>query len=399
MGLMLNYDSNDYRRYTADIRELMNRSAEAVTDARALSIIEGYVLGRPKASCCSAAQNAEIVQKIFLTLRRELGILQPLADDPAITEIMVNGPDHIFVERNGHLEETPLSFESPEELEELIRRLAAGVRREINELNPIVDARLSDGSRVNAVLGGISVDGAALTIRKFPDGRPLEMADLIGRGTISEEAAELIRKLVTSRYNLLVSGGTSSGKTTFLNVLSGLIPDEERLVVIEDSAELRLDHVRNLVRLECRNANVQGKGSVDLAHLVRNSLRMRPDRIIVGEVRGGEVVHMIQAMNTGHDGSMSTGHANSSRGMLRRLEAMFLEASDIPIEAIRQQIAQAIDIIVHMRRLPGGIRRVSEIVEIDRAEGSEILCNLLYSEDTGLTGRPLIHGEKLEVWS
>lgn len=207
-----------------------------------------------------------------------------------------------------------------------------------------------------------------------------------------------MQKLVRARYNCFVSGGTSSGKTTFLNVLSRCIPPGERLVTIEDSAELRIDQIENIVRLECRNANVQGKGAVDMARLVRNSLRMRPDRIIVGEVRGSEVVHMIQAMNTGHDGSMSTGHANSVAGMLKRLEAMFLEAADIPVEAIRSQIAEGIDIIVHMNRLRDGSRRVSEIAELDCVKDGVIRTNLLYRYDTGLTGNSLIHREKLEVW-
>jgi len=395
---MEGYSNTEIREYTVKIREEMNRQEETMTDERALALIEDFVFRRPKAGSCTSQQNNALIRRLYLTLREELSILQPLADDPAVTEIMVNGTDCIFVEKNGRLQRTDMTFDSITDLEELIRRIAAGVHREINELNPIVDARLSDGSRVNAVMGGIALDGPSLTIRKFPESRPLDMSDLVASGSIRAEAAELMQKLVRARYNCFVSGGTSSGKTTFLNVLSRCIPPGERLVTIEDSAELRIDQIENIVRLECRNANVQGKGAVDMARLVRNSLRMRPDRIIVGEVRGSEVVHMIQAMNTGHDGSMSTGHANSVAGMLKRLEAMFLEAADIPVEAIRSQIAEGIDIIVHMNRLRDGSRRISEIAELDCVKDGVIRTNLLYRYDTGLTGNSLIHREKLEVW-
>lgn len=398
MEAMAEYDFRDIRSFTAQIREQMNRHPGEMTDEAALALIEQFVFHQPKAASCTIRQNRDLIHRLYLSLREELSILQPLADDPAVTEIMVNGTERIFVERGGKLERTDLFFDSAEELEELIRRIAAGVHREINEMNPIVDARLSDGSRVNAVLGSIALDGAALTIRKFTRNRPLSMADLIASGSITREAADLMQRLVRARYNCFVSGGTSSGKTTFLNVLSRCIPPDERLVVIEDSAELRIDQIDNIVRMECRNANVQGKGAVDMAMLVRNSLRMRPDRIIVGEVRGSEVVHMIQAMNTGHDGSMSTGHANSVAGMLKRLEAMFLEAADIPVDAIRSQIAEGIDIVVHMSRLRDGSRRVSEIAELDAVRDGVIRTNVLYRHDTGLTGNALIHTEKLEVW-
>lgn len=386
--------------YLPKIREEMNRQADQLNDDRALALIEGFVFRQPEADSRTAAANGALIRRLFLMLRAELSILQPLAEDPAVTEIMVNGPRRIFAERNGRLERTELAFGSADELEELIRRIAAGVHREINELHPIVDARLTDGSRVNAVLGSIALDGPALTIRKFTSSRPLEMADLIRTGSIAPEAAELMTRLVRARYNIFVCGGTSSGKTTFLNVLSRCIPAEERLVVIEDSAELRIDQIDNLVRLECRSANVQGKGAVDMSLLVRNSLRMRPDRIIVGEVRGSEVVHMIQAMNTGHDGSMSTGHANSVEGMLKRLEAMFLEAVDIPVEAIRSQIAEGIDIIVHLSRLRDGSRRVTQISELDRVADGRIVTNLLYHHERGIVSDPgLIHRDKLQTWA
>ena len=381
------------------VRQIMNEQPEGLTDERAFRLIENYVFHHPRAACRTWQENGALVQKLFLILRRELGILQPLADDSSVSEIMVNGTDRVFVERDGCLEETDLAFDSAAELEELIRRIASRVHREINELNPIVDARLSDGSRVNAVLSGIALGGPVLTIRKFPAGSPMRMQDLIDRGTISPEAAELLQRLVRARYNCFVSGGTSSGKTTFLNVLSRAIPPDERIIVIEDSAELKLNHIRNIVRLECRSANVQGRGGIDMSHLVRSSLRMRPDRIIVGEVRGEEVMHMIQAMNTGHDGSMSTGHANSVSGMLKRLEAMFLQASDIPVDAIRRQLAEGIDIIIHMARMRDGSRRVSEISELAEIRDGEITTNCLYRHDTGLTGSKLIHREKLEVWT
>ena len=398
LAFMTNNDYSYLQDLTARIREQMNRYPAEMNDEEALKLIEHEVFGRPEAGSRSCRENTDLIRRLYLTLRGELGILQPLAEDPAITEIMVNGPEHVFVERGGRLERTSLCFGSEEELEELIRRIASRVHREINEMHPIVDARLSDGSRVNAVLGSIALDGASLTIRKFPESRPLDMDDLIASGTISPDAAALLQKLVRCRYNCFISGGTSSGKTTFLNVLSRCIPSEERLIVIEDSAELRLDQAENLVRLECRNANVQGKGAIDMSLLVRNSLRMRPDRIIVGEVRGKEVIHMIQAMNTGHDGSMSTGHANSIAGMLRRLEAMFLEAAEIPVDAIRRQIAEGIDIFIHMSRLRDGSRKVSEIAELDGIADGEIRTNVLYRLEEGLTGQPLRHPEKLEVW-
>lgn len=268
-----------------------------------------------------------LIERLFLSLRREMDILQPYVEDKSISEIMVNGKDHIFIERNGIPERVKLTFDSTEDLEELIRRIASRVHREINELNPIVDARLSDGSRVNAIYKNIALNGPILTIRKFPE-NVMKMEDMIKSGTITKDEANFLKALVISGYNCFICGGTSSGKTTMLNVLSQFIPIHERVVVIEDSAELQIEQVENIVRLECRSANVQGKGEVDMSHLVKASLRIRPDRIVIGEVRGKEVMDMIQALNTGHDGSLSTGHANSIEGMLKRLEAMFLQAAD-----------------------------------------------------------------------
>ena len=287
-----------------------------------------------------------------------------------------------------------------EELEELIRRLAAGVHREINELNPIVDARLEDGSRVNAVYKNIALNGPILTIRKFPQ-KAIDMEAMIRMGSITYEAAEFLQKLVQAGYNCFISGGTSSGKTTFLNVLSNSIPQAERVILIEDSAELQIKQIDNLVRMECKQANSQQKGGITMEALIKTSLRMRPDRIIVGEVRGKEVMDMIQAMNTGHNGSLSTGHGNSIAGMLRRLESMFLQAADFPIDAIRGQIAEGLDIMIHLGRLADGSRKVLSIAEIEGLVGQEIKLNPLfkYSPETGLTpcGTGLIHREKLEL--
>lgn len=395
MVTMSEYTKADVGAYIRDIRLLLAESVEEMTDEKAMGIIESYVFSQERASSCSFRDNAALVERLFLSLRCEMDILQPYIDDRSISEIMVNGPDRIFVERRGKITQVPLSFDSTEDLLELIRRIAGRVHREINELNPIVDARLSDGSRVNAVYGNIALNGPILTIRKFPE-KSLTMDDLISNGTVTPEAAGVLQTLVRCRANIMVSGGTSSGKTTMLNVLAQLIPENERVIVIEDSAELQIDRIRNLVRLECRNANVSGRGQIDMTQLVRTSLRMRPDRIIVGEVRGGEVFDMINAMNTGHAGSMSTGHANSISGMLRRLEAMFMQAVDFPVDAIRAQISEGIDIMVHMSRTRDGGRRVVEISELAEVSEGQIRTNCLYRADTGLTGSRLIHREKLE---
>ena len=390
------YSPEEIRKYISEIRLIITENPETLTDAAALEKIEEYVFSLRTAQSCSHRYNDRLIERIFLSLRKEMDILQPYIEDKSISEIMVNGKDDIFVERKGRLERLPLSFDSTEDLEELIRRIASKVHREINELNPIVDARLSDGSRVNAVYKNIALNGPILTIRKFPD-KVMSMEDLIDNGTIEEDSAEFLQILVKAGYNCFVCGGTSSGKTTLLNVLSQSIPPDERVVVIEDSAELQIDQVENIVRLECRNANVQGKGGVDMAQLVRASLRMRPDRIVIGEVRGKEVMDMIQAMNTGHDGSLSTGHANNIEGMLKRLEAMFLQAADLPVEAIRSQITEGIDIMIHMSRMPDGSRKVMEISELEGIENGIIRMNSLYRYGRGRTENHLVHTEKLEL--
>ena len=385
---------------TNEIREEINIRSGDISDEEALNIIERFVFSHERFSFFPRAEKSAIINRIFCSLRKDLDILQPYADDEEVSEIMVNGKDEIFIERRGKIEKADTYFERTEDLEEVIRRVCAKVHREINELNPIADARLPDGSRVSAVHKNVAINGPALTIRKFPK-KEITMQELISNGTISREAAEFLGKLTESGYNIFVSGGTSSGKTTFLNVLSDFIPADERVVVIEDSAELKINGIKNIVRLECRNANVQGKGKVDMRQLIKTSLRMRPNRIIVGEVRGEEVVDMIQAMNTGHDGSLSTGHGNSIEGMLLRLEAMFLQAADFPIDAIRAQIAEGIDIIVHMGRLSGNDRKVLEIAEITGVNSSKISVSTLFKfkSDTGLVkcGQGLMNKEKLDL--
>ena len=313
---------------------------------------------------------------------------------------MVNGKDDIFIEKSGRLLKADRNFATTEELEEVIRRVAANVHREINELSPIVDARLKDGSRVNAVYKNIALNGPIFTIRKFPE-KGYTMNDLIAMGTLTEECADFLKVMVRDGYNCFISGGTSSGKTTFLNVLADYIPGDERLIVIEDSAELQISSCENIVRLECRNANVTGKGAIGMDSLIKTSLRMRPDRIIVGEVRGKEVMDMINAMNTGHQGSLSTGHGNSIEGMLRRLESMVLQAAEFPVEAIRSQIAEAIDIIIHLGRMENGERKVLEVAEIYSEKVGEIKTSRLfsYSKKEGLvrTGKRIKSREKLEL--
>jgi pilus assembly protein CpaF len=365
------------KEITEGVRAVINSRQEQLSDEEVLALIEDYVLRDRRTDGRSFREKGELISGIFNTTRKDLDLLQPYADDSEVSEIMVNGIDNIFIERKGKIEKLDIRFETHEELEEIIRRIAAKVHREINELNPVVDARLEDGSRVNAVYKNIALNGPILTIRKFPESR-IVMEDLLRMGTLTEEAASFLKKLVIAGYNIFISGGTSSGKTTFLNVLSEYIPRDERVIVIEDAAELQITGIDNIVRLECKNANVQGKGEVNVRQLIKASLRMRPNRIIVGEVRGGEVLDMIQAMNTGHDGSLSTGHGNSPEGMLSRIEAMFLQAADFPIDAIRSQIAEAIDIIVHLGRLSDRSRKVLEIAEIEGYREGKIKINPLF---------------------
>lgn len=384
---------------TEAVREAIRRASSDLSDDDVRGLIDDAILAHPMRRAFVPATLLEIAETIFCRTRCELSVLQPLAENPDITEIMVNGKDNIFVESKGTLHRVDTAFESTEELEDVIRRIAAKVHREVNELSPVLDARLLDGSRVNAVYKNIALDGPALTIRRFPK-TAITMDDLLDYGSITHEAAAFLIRLVKAAYNIFISGGTSSGKTTFLNALSNFIPHSERVVTIEDTAELQIAGIENLVRLECRGANIQGVGEVTVRHLIKSSLRMRPNRIIVGEVRGEEVLDMIQAMNTGHAGSLSTGHGNSPRGMLYRLEAMFLQAASFPIEAIRRQIAEGIDIIVHLGKLANGKRVVLEIAELQDYCDGELILNTLYANtyEEGLVKKgALVNTEKLII--
>lgn len=331
-------------------------------------------------------------KELFDSLRR-LDILQIFVEDDSVTEIMINGTEHIFIERGGRLQELDQGFDSPEKLQDVIQQIVAGCNRVVNEASPIVDARLSDGSRVNVVMNPVALNGPIVTIRRFP-ARPVTMDWLVRNHSLSEQAALFLENLVRAGYNIFISGGTGSGKTTFLNALSQFIPAEERVITIEDSAELQLQGLPNLVRLETRNGNMEGCREIGIRELIRSSLRMRPDRIIVGEVRGPEAVDMLQCLNTGHDGSMSTGHANSGKDMLARLESMVLMGLELPLAAIRQQIASGIDVIVHLGRLRDRSRRVLEIAEILGLEGNEIRLNTLFEfEEAGEDDEGRIIGE------
>lgn len=391
--------SNLKKEVTEKTRSAIHAYGAEVDDEKTREMIEEVLFSLPESEFLSSRLLARTADRIFCQIRRELGILAPLAEDGSITEIMVNGPDHIFIEKDGKISKSEYFFDTTEELEEVIRRIAAHVHREINEMVPILDARLENGDRVNAVYKNIALGGPSLSIRKFPK-KAMTMEMLIESGSITNEAAVFLEKIVRAGYNCFISGGTSSGKTTFLNVLSGYIPKNERIVVIEDSAELQLSGAENLVRMECRNANLQGKGEIDLEMLIRTSLRMRPDRIIVGEVRGGECMEMLQAMNTGHSG-MSTGHANSANGMLRRLEAMYLQKASFPIEAIREQIAQGIDILIHLGRVEGKGRKVMEITEIQGLSENKFILNKLFEYKFNgcltATGNRMARTEKLEM--
>ena len=347
-----------------------------LSDREIYEMIDDFLLQEERCKDLSLENKKLLRRELFHALRK-LDILQDLVDNPEVTEIMINGPNHLFVEKAGKLSQYPLSFESKEKLEDVIQQIVSGCNRVVNEANPIVDARLENGSRVNIVLAPVALEGPVVTIRRFPE-HPITMEKLIAFGSLTEDLAEWLKLLVEAGYNLFISGGTGSGKTTFLNALSAFIPRDERVITIEDNAELQIMNLPNLVRLETRNANVEGCREITMRDLIKTSLRMRPDRIIVGEVRGGEAFDMMQAMNTGHDGSMSTGHANSPKDMLNRLETLFLMGLEIPLAAIRQQIASGIDVIVHLGRLSDRSRRVLEITEIQGIHDGEIVLSPLY---------------------
>lgn len=378
-----------------------------MTDDEVKDIIDRTVITNGKKYNLSLNLKQTIARDLFYSIRR-LDILQALTDDPKVTEIMINGYENIFIERAGKLSRWDKKFESKTKLDDVIQQIVAKCNRTVNESSPIVDARLENGSRVNIVLDPIALNGPIVTIRRFPE-RPYLMKDLMNFGAIDERTAEFLHKLVIAGYNIFISGGTGSGKTTFLNALSDFIPKDERIITIEDSAELQIVGVENLVRLETRNANVEGCAEITIRDLIRSSLRMRPDRIIVGEVRGAEAIDMVQALNTGHDGSLSTGHANSAADMIARLETMILMGMDLPLSAIRGQLASGIDIIVHLGRLRDKSRKVIEIAEVTGIEDEKVALQTLYrfredgeDENGKIRGElvrenPLIHTEKLRA--
>ena len=365
--------------------------------------IDDLILEETRNRYVSLRRKEALRTELFNSIRK-LDILQELIDDDSVTEIMVNGTEGIFLERNGRLLCWEKKITSKEKLENMVQQIAGRCNRIVNESVPVADARLSDGSRVSLVLPPVALNGPVITIRRFPK-NPIHMDRLVELGAVTTEAAAFLRALVRSGYNIFISGGTGSGKTTFLNALSDFIPKEERIITIEDNAELQIQGAENLVRLEARQANTEGKNSVTIRDLIKASLRMRPDRIVVGEVRGEEALDMIQSMNTGHDGSLSTGHANSPRDMLSRLETMILMAMELPLSAIRRQIASAVDILIHLGRMRDRSRKVMEIVEItgyDRASGEITERTLFQLEETkeqpmGVLVRKqeLLHVEKL----
>ncbi len=384
--------------YTELKRELRRRVQEKLDYVKDLSddevgqTIDEALLEQRELMIYPVELRRRLRKELFDSLRR-LDILQIFVEDSSVTEIMINGKDHIFVEQDGKLRELDTGFESMEKLQDVIQQIVAGCNRVVNEASPIVDARLPNGARVNIVMSPVALNGPIVTIRRFPD-KPITMERLLRLGSISLEAAVFLEATVKAGYNIFISGGTGSGKTTFLNVLSHYIPSEERVITIEDSAELQLQGLPNLVRLETRNSNVEGCSEITIRELIRSSLRMRPDRIIVGEVRGAEAIDMLQCLNTGHDGSMSTGHANSAKDMLARLENMVLMGMELPLAAIRQQIASGVDILVHLGRLRDKSRRVLEITELVGCESGEIRLNPLYVfEESGEDGEGRVKGE------
>lgn len=345
-----------------------------ISDEELREIISDMVMERR--STLSLKEKIKLAESLFNSIRG-LDVLEEILKDDEVTEIMVNGSRDIFIEKKGKISRYDAAFSSEERLRDVIQTIAAGTNKRVNEASPIADTRLKDGSRVNIVLTPAAINGPAVTIRKFPK-EALSMEDLIALGSITRQAAQFLKEMVELGYNIFISGGTGSGKTTFLNVLSNYIPKDERVITIEDSAELQLKGVENLVRLECRQANVEGENEITVRDLIKTSLRMRPDRIVVGEVRGPEALDMLAAMNTGHDGSLSTGHANSSADMFSRLETMVLTGCDMPLTAIKMQIASAIDIMVHLGRMRDGSRKVIEICEVEGLKGESIGLNKLF---------------------
>ena len=360
-----------------------------ITDVALKQVIGECVQEESGLYMISIRQKEELEESVFNAIRR-LDVLQELLEDDTITEIMINGKDDIFLERNGHITKWDKSFENEERLEDIAQKIASLSNKIVNISSPIADTRLEDGSRVSIVLPPVALNGPVITIRKFYKDA-LTMEKLIETGSLTQEAADFLKMAVKSKYNIFISGGTGSGKTTFLNALSEFIDNDERVITIEDAAELQINHVKNLVRLEAREANIEGKNEVTIRNLIRASLRMRPDRIIVGEVRGKETLDMVQAMSTGHDGSLSTGHGNSPKDMMTRLETMILMGIDMPVAAIRQQLTSAIDIIIHLGRLRDKTRRVLQIAEVVGVSRGEVKFNKLFefAENAESNGRVL----------
>ena len=387
-------DKSVLERLKEQIREeLQNRNR--IEEDELNACIRQAIEGEAARSYLPLKKRLELKTRLYDAFRR-LDILQELVDDPEVTEIMVNGKDHIFVERKGAICRWDQSFEREEQLEDMIQQIVSRVNRTVNLSSPIADARLEDGSRVHVVLKPVAIDGPVLTIRKFPE--PITMQKLISYGSITTEAASFLNQAVRAGYNIFISGGTGSGKTTFLNALSGFIPKEERIITIEDSAELQIRHIPNLVRLETRAESRDGAKEISMRDLIRASLRMRPDRIIVGEVRGAEAVEMLQAMNTGHDGSISTGHGNSPADMLTRLETMVLMAADLPLAAVKHQIASALDLLIHVSRMRDRSRRVVEISEVTGYEDGEVRLETIYRfTETSAAGAKKVDGALEQV--
>lgn len=379
-------------------RDLMDRLdlARELSDQEILDEIDQLILSGIPEVCLSLKEKVELRQELFHSVRK-LDVLQELIEDETVTEIMVNGPDAIFVERKGKLKKWDKCFTSREKLEDVIQQIVGRCNRVVNEAMPIADARLENGARVNAVIQPVALNGPILTIRRFPD-TPVTMEKLISLGSLPRECADFLAVLVKARYSIVIGGGTGSGKTTFLGALSEYIPSDERIITIEDNAELKIQGIPNLVQLEAKMANVEGASSITIRDLIKAALRMRPDRIVVGEVRGGEAVDMLQALNTGHEGSLSTAHANSARDMLSRLETMTLMGVELPLEAIRRQIASGVDILIHLGRMRDKSRKVLEITEVCGFEDHEIRTRTLYrwKEGEGLIKTAsLLNREKL----
>ena len=367
------------------------------SDTELYRLIDDVIEREGEQRYISLSERLRFREQLFNSFKK-LDLLQELIDDPEITEIMINGKDNIFIEDKKGIHRWEGGFESEEKLENIIQQIVSRINRRVNTSDPIVDARLPDGSRVHVVLPPVALDGAVVTIRKFPE--PVTMEKLMANKTLTKDAADFLKMLVRAKYNIFVSGGTSSGKTTLLNALSAYIPENERIITIEDSAELQIRHIPNIVRMETRNANSEGNGQIDMSMLIKASLRMRPDRIIVGEVRDKSAMDMLNAFDTGHDGSLSTGHANSCSDMLLRLQSMVLSGVDMPLEAVKQQIASAVDILVHLERQPDRSRKVVQITEVEGIAEGEILLNplFIYERNCGKLVRcgDLVHTEKMD---